>query len=432
MSFVQALSGLYGASSGLDVISNNLANAGTVGYKNSRAEFSDVFASYLKSEPGGGTFAPTIAQQFTQGSLTSSNNALDFSINGNGMFQLSSNAAGTDRIAYTRNGEFHFEPVPSGSTTTAPSEKYIVNANGNYLTGWADGVATTTTPSVLKLIDSVAGNATSSSTLRFNLDERAAVPSSTTFDPADSNSFNWSTSQKIFSGVSDDTNTHDLQVYFVKTATPNTWDMHTRIDGAAPAEEAGGPRQVSFSAAGLLASGGSLTSTGSVTALSQTVDAVTGATTATTSNVSLPITIDLGLSTQFASGFDAVNAAQNGYRNGYLIGTGLSSDGTIQGRYSNDQTQNLGKVAVATFLNPNGLQLVGDNLWRESAQSGVANIGSAAASGRGVTASNSLEQSNVDMAAELVNMITMQRNYQANAQSIKTQDEVLKTLSGLR
>ena len=155
MSFVQALSGLYGASVGLDVIGNNVANASTVGYKNSRAEFSDIFASYLKTDPGFGVFAPTAAQQFTQGSLQSTNNQLDFSINGNGMFQLSKSAAGSDRIAYTRNGEFHFSPVPTAAGT-ASAEKYIVNANGNYLTGWANGVDPTTPPSVLKIVDGMA------------------------------------------------------------------------------------------------------------------------------------------------------------------------------------------------------------------------------------------------------------------------------------
>ena len=431
MAFVQALSGLYSAATGLDVISNNLANASTVGFKNARPEFSDIFASYLKTDPGHGTSAKTITQQFTQGALNSTNNGLDFSINGNGMFQLSSNAAGTGNVAYTRNGEFHFSPVPTAAGTS-PSEKYLVNANGSYLTGWADGVATTTTPSVLKLIDSVAGKSTSTSTLRFNLDDRATVPSNTVFDPADPSSFNWSSSQEVFSGVNGDTKTHDLQVYFAKTATPNTWNMYTRIDGAVPAEEAAGPRQVTFSSDGTLLSGGTLTSTGSLTAQSESIDPLTGASTSTSSTVALPISIDLSTSTQFAAGFDAGKAEQDGYEDGLLTGTSLSGDGKLQGRYSNGQTMTMGTVALATFANLNGLQSIGDNLWRETAASGKANIAAAGSLGHGYTASNSLEQSNVDMAAELVNMITMQRDYQANAQMIKTQDEVLRTLTGLR
>lgn len=427
MSFVQALSGLYGASVGLDVISNNVANASTVGYKNSRAEFSDIFASYLKTDPGHGVYAPTVAQQFTQGSIATSSNQLDFSINGDGMFQLSSNAAGTDRIAYSRNGEFHFAPVPA-TTGTAESEKYIVNANGNYLTGWADGVATTTTPSVIKIVDSVAGQATTSSEFRFNLDDRSAVPSNPVFDPNDPNSFNWSSSQEIFSGVADDVSPHDLKLYFAKTAVPNTWNVYSSIDGTVSAT----PQTVTFTPGGLLDTGGVFSSSGSVTADVEANDPVTGLLTTTSTVVPLTINIDLGATTQFASGFDQAKSEQDGYKNGRLAGTSLALDGTIVGNYSNGKTQNIAKVALATFINPNGLQSIGDNMWLETAASGAANVGSAAAGGRGVMASNSLEQSTVDLAEELVNMITMQRNYQANAQSVKTQDEVLKTLSGLR
>ncbi|QRM20505.1 flagellar hook-basal body complex protein [Dechloromonas sp. TW-R-39-2] len=431
MAFIQALSGLYGAATGLDVIGNNLANASTVGYKNSRAEFSDIFNSYLKAGVGGGALSPGVAQQFTQGSLASTNNGLDFSINGNGMFQVVSDTTATASVAYTRNGEFHFSPVPTAAGT-APAEKYIVNANGSYLTGWAEGVATTTAPSALKLIDSIAAKQTTTSNLRFNLDDRASVPTDPVFSPNSPASFNWSSSQEVFSGVNGDTKAHALTLYFVKTATPNTWEVHTRIDGAVPAEEAGGPRQLVFSPTGSLLSGGNITSSGPVTAESKATDPVTGAVTLTSSTVTLPISIDFGQTTLFASGFDSGKSLQDGYKDGLLAGTSLSTDGTIQGRYSNGQTQNMGKVALATFINPNGLQSIGSNLWRETSHSGAANIGSAAQGGRGVTASNSLEQANIDTAAQLVDMITMQRNYQANAQTIKTQDDMLKTLTGLR
>lgn len=434
MSFVQALSGLYGASTGLDVISNNVANASTVGYKNSRAEFADVFASYQKTDAGHGVYAPTVAQQFTQGSLAATNNQLDFSINGNGMFRLSKNAAGTDRIAYTRNGEFHFAPVAAATgsatttTTTAAAEKYLVNANGNYLMGWADGVPTTTAPSVITIVDSMDGVPTSSSNFRFNLDDRATVPTNPVFDPNDPNSFNWASSQEIFSGVADDVEPHDLKLYFAKTAVPNTWNVYSSIDDVVSAT----PQTVTFTPGGLIDTGGAFSSTGSVTANVRTTDPTTGSVTTTATAVPLTINIDLGLSTQFASGFDQARSTQNGYTNGRLTGTSLAPDGTIVGSYSNDKTQNIARVALATFINPNGLQSIGDNMWLETANSGAANVGAAASGGRGVMASNSLEQSTVDLAEELVNMITMQRNYQANAQAVKTQDEVLKTLSGLR
>lgn len=431
MAFVQALSGLYGAQTGLDTISANLANASTVGYKNSRAEFADIFSSYMKNGVGGGALSPQIAQQFTQGSLAATNNGLDFSINGNGMFQVVSDTSATAKVAFTRNGEFHFAPVPT-TTGTAPSEKYIVNANGHYLTGWAEGADTTGAASVLKVVDSIAAKATTTSNLRFNLDDRSQTPTVATFDPTVPGSFNWSSSQQVFSGVDGDTTSHNLSLYFVKTSVPDTWDVYTRIDGQIPAEEAVGPRQLTFSPSGLLLSGGTMTSTASVTATSVTTDPVTGLATTTNSTVALPIAIDFGLTTQFASGFDAGQSLQDGYKDGFLSGTSLAKDGTIVGSYSNGQTQNIAKVALATFINPNGLQSIGDNLWRETVNSGAASVGLAASNGRGVTASNSLEQSNVDMADELVNMIIQQRNYQANSQTIKTQDEMLRTLSGLR
>lgn len=428
MSFVQALSGLYGASAGLDVISNNVANASTVGYKNSRAEFSDVFASFLKTDAGHGTYAPTAAQQFTQGTLASTSNQLDFSINGDGMFQLSKNAVGTGQIAYSRNGEFHFEPVPSGSLTVAPSEEYIVNSNGNYLTGWATGVATTETPSVLKLTNSMAGLISSTSSLRFNLDDRATVPTSAVFDPADSNSFNWSSSQTVYSGVADDVTPHDLKLYFAKTATANTWNVYSSLDGSVSAT----PQPLAFTPGGLMSTGSTFTTAGNVTANVEGVDPLTGLTTTTATVVPLSISVDLGTTTQFASGFDQTKSVQDGYANGRLSRTTVSPDGVIQGAYSNGKTQNIATVALATFINPNGLHSIGENMWQQTASSGLANIGSAAKNGRGVVSAFSLEQSNVDLAGELVNMITMQRNYQANAQAVKTQDEVLKTLTGLR
>lgn len=432
MSFIQALSGLNASSAGLDVIGNNVANASTVGYKNARAEFSDIFSSYLKTEPGGGTFAPVVAQQFTQGTLNSSTNPLDFSISGEGMFQVSKNAAGTDRIAYTRNGEFHFETLPTTSgttaTTTVPGEKYIVNANGYYLSGWAADAASTSAPAPIKVVSTMAPVATTTSALRFNLDDGAAVPSNPVFAANDPTSFNWTSSQEIFSGVADDVNPHNLKLYFAKTATANTWNVYSAIDDGA----ASGPQVLTFTPGGLLNTGGTFATTGMVTAKVDTTDPTTGALTSTLTAVTLPLSIDLASSTQFAGAFDQNKSEQDGYKNGYLVDTSLALDGSLMGTYSNQKTQSIAKVALATFINPNGLQSIGENLWLETANSGAANIGAAGSGGRGVLASSSLEQSTVDLTDQLVNMITMQRNYQANAQAIKTQDEVLRTLAGLR
>lgn len=439
MSFVQSLSGLYGASTALDVIGNNVANSSTVGFKSSRSEFSDVFAGYLASSTSVGLgVQSTAAQQFTQGNLSSSSNMLDFSINGNGMFMVSSTngqttgtGANAQRVAYTRNGEFHFTPV-TDTAGLQTGERYIVNANGNYLMGWADGVATTTTPSVLKVAPEMLPAATTSSTIRVNLDDRATDMSATTFDAGDPTTYNWSTSQTVYSGVADDTTPHTLSLYFVKTGVADTWTVYTRIDGNVPSEEAAGGRTMVFSPTGQLLSGSPLTSSASVDASAVTVDPVTGASTTTTSTVPLSINIDLTGSTEFATGYDAGKSIQDGYDSGSLVDLHVLDDGTIEGQFSNDKTVSLGKIALATFINPNGLQSIGDNLWVETANSGAANIGAADSGGRGVISSHSREESNTDITDQLVEMITQQRNYQANAQSIKTQDEILKTLSGLR
>ena len=260
------------------------------------------------------------------------------------------------------------------------------------------------------------------------------MPTTASFNPADPTSFNWSTTQEVYSGVDGDTTAHTLQLYFAKTDTPNTWTVHTRLDGQVPTEEAAGGRTVTFSTAGLIASGGEFTVSGALTAQTTSVDGTTGATIQNDPE-SVPVTIDvnLGLSTQFATGFEAQRNEQDGYEDGYLTSIEIEDDGTITGTYSNGQDLTAGRVALATFDNLNGLQSLGANVWRETTASGAANTDRTENGGRfGVVDNYRLEQSTVDTATQLVDMITFQRNYQANAQSIKTQDEVLKTLAGLR
>ncbi len=437
MAFVQALSGLYSSSIGLDTISSNIANASTAGYKRSRAELSDIFESRLKNGVGHGALAPSVEQQFTQGSFKTTNNDLDFSINGNGMFRVVDGLTGTtSNVAYTRNGEFRYALGPT-TTGTASAERYIQNAQGNYLTGWAEGVATTATPEPIRLVASMAANATSTSSMRVNLDDRAAlIPATKTFSATDPTSFNWSTSQQVFSGVDGDTTPHNLTLYFARqpsatdpTLKSNNWSVYAFLDGQA----AGGPQTLSFDAQGKLTAGNALAVSGSVNATVLTVSGQTGAvTSSTTTPTALSIALDLSNSSQFASGYDLGSSIQDGYKDGFLASTSLEPDGTLVGRYSNSQTQNMGRVALATFINPNGLKSIGDNLWQETSYSGTAAIGAAGSGGRGVMNDYSLEESNVDLADELVNMIIMQRNYQANAQTIKTQDEMLRNLAGLR
>lgn len=440
MAFVQALSGLYSSSIGLDTISSNIANASTAGYKRSRAEFSDIFESRLKNGVGHGALAPSVEQQFTQGSFKTTTNDLDFSINGNGMFRVVDGLTGTtSNVAYTRNGEFRYALGPTAAGTTS-AERYIQNAQGNYLTGWANGVATTNTPAPISLVANMAANATSTSSMRVNLDDRAtAIAASKVFSTTDPTSYNWSTSQQVFSGVDGDTTPHNLTLYFARQPDPastptqtlntNNWSVYAYLDG----QPASGPQTLNFDAQGKLTAGNALAVSGSVNATVLTVSGQTGAvTSSTTTPTALSIALDLSNSSQFASGYDLGSSIQDGYKDGFLASTSLEPDGTLVGRYSNSQTQTMGRVALATFINPNGLKSIGDNLWQETSYSGTAAIGAAGSGGRGVMNDYSLEESNVDLADELVNMIIMQRNYQANAQTIKTQDEMLRNLAGLR
>ncbi len=434
MAFVQALSGLYGASKGLDVIGNNIANTSTVGFKTATSEFSDVFANAIRNTPGTGVSVQAVSQKFTQGSIASTNNALDFSINGNGMFRLADKADGSGLTAYSRNGEFHFAKVPDSTT-----EAYIANANGKLLTGWAKGVATTEAPKVLKLTNGMDGSKTTNSTLTVNVDGRSKdIPATTAFDKDNPESFSWVASQQVYAGVNGDLNTHTMAVYFAKRSD-SSFDVYTRIDGQAPSEEAGGPRQMSISPAGLLTASSPLTISSTVATKVGQLDAnglpltdSSGTQLVTTGTSDVSLTLDLSGSTAYAAPSEASFTNQNGYADGRLLSLKLEADGGITGQYSNSRNGNVGTVALATFVNPNGLRSVGENLWLETAASGTATVGKANTQGRGAMASNSLEQSNVDLAEELINMITMQRNYQANSQMIKTQDEVLRTLAALK
>jgi flagellar hook protein FlgE len=215
------------------------------------------------------------------------------------------------------------------------------------------------------------------------------VPTNPVFSPTDPNSFNWSSSQEIFSGVTDDVSPHTLKLYFAKTAVPNTWNVYSSIDDVVSPTA----QPVTFTPGGLLSTGGTFSSTGSVTANVETADPLTGTITTTATVVPMTIAIDLGASTQFGAGFDQAKSEQDGYKDGRLAGTSLALDGTIVGNYSNGKSQNIARVALATFINPNGLKSIGDNLWLESTQSGAANVGAAGANGRGILASNSLERS---------------------------------------
>ena len=404
MSFQQGLSGLNAASKSLEVIGNNVANAGTVGFKQSQAQFADVYASSLTgsgaSQIGIGTKVAQVAQQFTQGNITASNNPLDIAINGGGFFRLSDNGA----VTYSRNGQFQLDK--SG---------YIVNANGSRLTGYtvnAAGVLSTGAPADLMINTSdIAPKVTTTANAVLNLDSGSAIPTTTPFSISDPTSYNNATSVSVYDSLG---NSHTLQTFYVKTAA-NAWDVYASSDGVAIGAAPVG--NLVFGTDGALLSG-------SPVAIS--VPATTGAATPFT------VSVDYAGTTQYGATFSVNSLKQNGYASGKLNGFNTSGDGTIVGRYTNGQSAVLGQVVLSNFTNPNGLQPLGNNVWAETATSGAPLVGTPGSGPLGVLQSSATEESNVDLTAELVNMITAQRNYQANAQTIKTQDQILQTLVNLR
>lgn len=403
MSFQQGLSGLSGAQRALDATSNNVANAGTVGYKLSGAQFADVFAASLTgaggSQIGIGTSVNQVAQQFTQGNISVTNNPLDVAINGSGFFRLSN--SGT--VSYTRNGQFQVDK--SG---------YIVNAQGLRLTGFgatSAGAIVPGTPDDLQIQTSdISPRTTTASNLVLNLDSRSTLPTASPFSTANPSSFTSSTSQTVFDSKG---NPHTFALYFAKTATAGQWDLYSSLDGSTPA----GATTLAFDPSGKLTT---------TMPLTQSFGLSNGATTP------LAFTLDFTGSTEFGNTFGVNQMLQDGFTSGRLSGVSIAADGVVQGRYSNGQASNLGQIVLVNFNNANGLLALGGNQWAETSDSGQALVGMPGTGSLGLLQSAAVEESNVDLTSELVNMITQQRNYQANAQSIKTQDQLLQTLVNLR
>ncbi|MFL9923727.1 flagellar hook protein FlgE [Herbaspirillum lusitanum] len=416
MSFQQGLSGLNGAAKSLEVTGNNVANASTVGFKQAQAQFADMYANSMNrsgnSPVGIGVSVANVAQQFTQGNITTSNNPLDVAINGDGFFRMVSSITNQAPL-YGRNGQFELD-----------KNGYIINPseNGAYLTGWPAGV--TGGDAVPLQIDTAAlpATATTKVSTKVNLDSRLSSPTVTPFDPSNSNSYNNSTGVTAYDSLG---NTYNVQTYYVKGATTTSpvttsWDVYATVDGAvAPATTP--PTKL-----------GSMTfdATGAMTA--NTATSINLSTFAKAGATMGSIALDYTGSTQTGSSFVNLAQSQDGMAPGTLSSFSIGKDGQIIGSYSNSQTKSLGQVLLVNFANPNGLQPIGNNLYTASSDAGVPLIGTPTTGSFGTLQARAVEDSNVDLTAELVNMIVAQRVYQANAQTIKVQDTILQTLVSLR
>ncbi len=407
MGFQQGLSGLDAAAKNLDVIGNNVANASTVGFKSFRAEFADLYANSLAgagtNNVGIGTQVANVAANFTQGNTITTSNPLDMAINGNGFFRTSTNGT----IAYSRNGQFKLD-----------NEGFVVNTSGGRLQGYpvdASGGVVPSAPADLRVSASdIAPEVTTEARAVLNLDSRKGSLSSALFDINNTATYNDATSMSVYDSLG---NGHTLTTYFVKTAA-NTWDVFGASDGV----------QLGAGALGTLAfqTDGSLDTAASALPLNVSTPVSTGAVTP------LDFTLDFLGTTQFGSSFGVNELVQDGYQSGRLTGFNINDDGTLLGRYSNGQSRAQGQIVLATFTNPQGLQHLGNNLLAETAESGLPLVGAPGTGALGVLQSGALEESNVDLTSELVNMITAQRVYQANAQTIRAQDQLLQTIVNLR
>jgi len=400
MSFSQAVSGLGAASSNLDVIGNNIANSATAGFKSSTIAFADMFAG---SNVGMGTKVAAVIQNFNDGTTTSTSRGLDVALSGNGFFRLTDASGG---VFYSRNGQF-----------TLDENRNLVNTQGLTVTGYpANGTPPTiqagANPVALSIpTTQMSARATTTATMVSNLNSTDAVPTGGAFTATNVDTYNAKSTVTVYDSQGND---HALDLYYVKTAD-NNWTVHA-IDSTTG--QAAGNFNMVFDTSGNLTS---------ASTVALTIQGANGA--AANQVVSLSV---LGSLQQNTGKTNFGNPTQDGYAPGDLTSYTINDDGTITGTYSNQKTQLLGQIVLASFSNPEGLKSEGDNVWSATNSSGQAAVGLAGTGTYGNLTSGALEASNVDLSKELVNMIVAQRNYQANSQTIKTQDQILNTLVNLR
>jgi len=401
MSFDLALSGINAANSDLNVTSNNLANVDTTGFKESRAEFSDLFAQtqegVSRTAIGNGVQVSEIAQQFGQGNITSTANNLDLALSGSGFFITSNNGA----LNYTRNGAFQVDQ--NGYLVTSSGERvqgYAPLANGSFNTGGLGDLQLTTAES--------APQATTTAGISLNLPSSASPPANSPVNPADPTTYTDTTSLTVYDSLGA---AHTAQLYFSKTATANTWTSNLYVDGTA----VGTPQTLAFS------STGALTSPANGQVNFGTYTPATGAN-------PLSVNFNFNQATQFGDAFGVNGVSPNGFTTGSLVGLNISSTGVVQANFTNGQSVNLGQVGLANFANPQGLQQESNTEWQQTFESGAAVHGVAGGSGFGSIQSGALESSNVDITSQLVNMITAERDFQANAQMISATNTVTQAI----
>ena len=415
MSFYTSLTGLNSAQADLSVTSNNIANVGTVGFKKSRADFGDLFSS-TSGAIGHGAYLKNVNQQFSQGSIEMSGNALDLAISGEGFFAVRPDLSATETV-YTRAGSFSIN-----------NDNYVVDSSGQYLQAFPvseDGsvIATGLTSAKSLQLTSAGGlpKVTSKVELGLNLPSDAALKPTVAFATNDSNTFNSSTQMTAYDSLG---NPHLATVYFLKTtnataAIPtNTWDTKLYIDGNVIAPTTAADSVLTFDQDGKL--------TAPVAAI------VYDPATLITGAKPLSLTLDYGtLSSQYSAPFSVMSLSQDGHPRGELSGMDIDSGGVVRANYTNGTQVALGKLMLANFDNPNGLKQIGNASFEATNASGLVDLGEAGSGGFGDIQGGALEGSNVDLTEQLVKLISAQRNFQANAKALDTSGTLMQTIMGI-
>jgi flagellar hook protein FlgE len=401
-SFDIALSGLTAASTDLDVTANNIANADTVGFKESRAEFADVYAAGAvnlnTSQVGEGVRLSTTAQQFTQGNISTSGSNLDIAISGDGFFTLQQPGGA---IVYTRNGQFSEDK--NGNVVTATGQLlqvYPPTTTGGFNTGALANLNLQTAQSTPQ--------ATSTGTAILNLPAGSTPPTGGAFDPNNPATYTQSTSTTVYDSLG---NSFPATFFFSATATPGLWNVNMTVNGTLLPTT----NTLQFSSTGAVTApvGGALNFPGFAP---------------TDGAAPMNMTFNFGQSTQFGGGFGVTSIIQNGFATGQLSTVSIDPTGVISAVYTNGRSTQLGQLALANFPDPQGLKQLGDTNWSETFASGTHISGTAGSAGFGSVQSGALEASNVDLTTQLVNMITAQRAFQANAQVITTANQLSETV----
>lgn len=412
------VSGLNTNSQAMSVIGNNLANTNTVGFKGSRTVFADLLSSSINgsggvSQVGRGVGMSKVDQIFSQGTFESTESNLDVAIEGEGFFILKE--PGDESAYYSRAGAFRFD-----------EDGYLINPEGFRVQGKqfdnlgelqpGDAVDIQVTGTGL-----IQGNATTTLTLTTNLDSSEPIITDA-FDLTDPDTFTYSSSAQIFDSLG---NPHLLTTYFIKTGD-NEWGVRwsAETDETPPTVLDGAFADLTFTTDGILTNA-------AATPPTDTTDTIAAAD-LNWNNGSTNTGIEISFNTtQFNSESVVISQDQNGFGAGNLTGVEIDPDGIVVASYSNGEQTKIAQLVLGKFVNPNGLKLVGSNLYSETTSSGPARTGLPGPE-LGKVFTNSLEQSNVDMGAEFVRMITAQRGFQANSKIITTVDELLGELINLK